>query len=138
VLLTTLKLFAPFLPYVTDEVYRRLFAEENGAESIHCSQWPTHESRFEDENLEAFGETLVGIATAVRRYKSERNLSLGTRVARLQLATEDAGLSDLLRAATLDIASITRAQQIEIVVAPDSTLEILPAEGAVRIALDTA
>ena len=38
VLLTTLKLFAPFLPHVTEEIYQHLFAERDGAVSIHLAQ----------------------------------------------------------------------------------------------------
>ena len=134
-LLTTLKLFAPFLPYVTEEIYRSLFAEQEGATSIHLSRWPTPDARFEDEAAEAFGETLVEIATAVRRYKSERNLALGTRIARLQLATGDAALSDLLRAAAPDVTSVTRAEQVEVAPTLDPALEIVQTDGAVKVAL---
>jgi valyl-tRNA synthetase len=134
VLLATLKLFAPFLTYVTEEIYQHLF-KTDGAASIHLSQWPVPIPQFEDDAVEAFGETLVAIATAVRRYKSEHNLSLGTEIALLQLTSDDAQLSDLLRAATLDIRSITRAQQIGVGSAMDTTLEIVPSDGRVRVAL---
>jgi valyl-tRNA synthetase len=135
VLLTTLKLFAPFIPYVTEEIYQKLFAAHDGAKSLHLSCWPRPEARLEDEAAEDLGETLVTIATAVRRYKSEHNLPLGTQVARLQLATDDAGLSGPLRAARPDITSITRAEQVEVVSSLEAGLEIVRSEGDVRIAL---
>ncbi|MCP4517150.1 MAG: class I tRNA ligase family protein, partial [Delftia sp.] len=55
VLLTTLKLFAPFIPYVTEEIYQHLFAASDGAESLHLSRWPAPDARFEDEAAEALG-----------------------------------------------------------------------------------
>jgi len=134
VLLTTLKLFAPFLPYVTEEIYQHLF-KSDGAASIHLSRWPVPTPQLEDDAIEAFGETLIAIATAVRRYKSEHNLPLGTEIALLQLAVDDAQLSDQLRAAMLDVRSITRAQQIKIGAVLDATLEIVPTDGRVRVAL---
>ncbi len=54
---------------------------------------------------------------------------------RLQLATEDAATGDLLRAASLDIESVTRARQIEVVSRLDDGLEALPYGGGVRIGL---
>jgi valyl-tRNA synthetase len=114
VLLTTLKLFAPFLPFVTDEIYEVLFSTRDGATSIHVSRWPEPDPRFEDEASEALGETLLAIATAVRRYKSENSLSLGTEIAHLQLFTDDDKLSAQLREAHGDLGSVTRARQITI------------------------
>lgn len=61
-----------------------------------------------------FGDVLIGIASAVRRYKSENALSLGSEIARLQLATDNAELARVLDEARADIASITRARAIEI------------------------
>lgn len=135
VLLTTLKLLAPFIPYVTDEIYQQLFSESDGAKSIHVSHWPVRDDRYQDEALVAFGATLVAIATAVRRYKSEHNLALGTEIARLQLAVDAAELAGLLRAAASDIKSITRARQIEVVPVLDAGLDVIHCEEKVRLAL---
>jgi len=119
VLIATLKLFAPFLPHVTEAIYQALFAERDGAVSIHLSQWPQPDARFEDADAEAFSETLVEIATAVRRYKSERGLSLGAEIGPLHLAVRDAALAEQCRAATQDLMSVTRAQRVEVVDALD-------------------
>lgn len=138
VLLAVLKLFAPFLPYVTDAIYGKLFAGSDGADSIHLSRWPVPEARFEDHGTEIFGDTLVAIATAVRRYKSQRNLPLGTAIPRLQLATRNAELAGQLRAAAADIGSITRAQSVEVVSALEVGFEIITSEAAAQIGLPAA
>ena len=40
VLLAMVKLFAPFLPHVTEVIYQGLFAAFEGAESVHRARWP--------------------------------------------------------------------------------------------------
>ncbi len=135
VLLATLKLFAPFLPHVTEVIYRALFAERDGAVSIHVSRWPQPDARFEDADAEALGETLVEIATAVRRYKSERGLSLGAEIGPLHLAVRDAALAEQCRAATQDLMSVTRAQRVEVVDALDGEGIIL-LDDEIQVALE--
>jgi valyl-tRNA synthetase len=133
-LLATLKLFAPFLPHVTEAIYQALFAEKEGVISIHLAQWPQPDARFEEAAAEAFGETLVEIATAVRRYKSERGLSLGAETGPLHLATRDAALAEQCRAAAQDLVSVTRAQRVEVVDALDGKGSVL-LEGEIQAAL---
>jgi len=134
-LLTTLKLFAPFLPYVTEEIYQALFAIFEGVTSLHISSWPTINQAFINEKAEAAGELLIEVATAVRRYKSESNISLGTELTRLQLATTNPAIAEMLRAATADIKSVTRARQIEVSEHLDPDLEPMKSEGAIGVAL---
>ncbi|MBK8901389.1 MAG: valine--tRNA ligase [Anaerolineaceae bacterium] len=111
-LLTTLKLLAPILPYVTEQIYLGLFAANDGSDSIHTSAWPAGNGGWGDEMAILHGNQLVEIATAVRRYKSEQNLSLGAELARLHLHTTDPELAAELQTAVRDLISITRARKI--------------------------
>jgi valyl-tRNA synthetase len=126
VLLATLKLFAPFLPHVTEAIYQGLYAESEGAGSIHRSRWPEADEALLDEAAEAAGEALVAVATAARRYKSEHSIGLGAELARLRLATADEALADALRAAEADVRSVTRARDVEVT----AWTEAEPEEGA--------
>ena len=111
-LLTTIKLLAPIMPFVTEKIYQGLFTEFEGTGSIHRSSWPIVEEGWRDENALFFGEVLLDIATAVRRFKSENNLSLGTDLDRMELATADPVLAKNLKSSQLDLASLTRAEDI--------------------------
>jgi valyl-tRNA synthetase len=113
-LLSALKLFAPLLPYITDEIYCALFAAQEGKQSIHISSWPEWNEDFIRDEAEAAGETLIEIATAVRRYKSEANLSLGAELELLQLTTAEPQVAQMLEQARADLRSVTRARRIEI------------------------
>jgi valyl-tRNA synthetase len=106
---TLLHLLAPILPFVTEAIYQDLFAT---GESIHRRPWPKADQALLDEEAERGGAQLVEIAGAVRRYKSEASLPLGSEIQGLQVATGDASLLVLLREANADLASITRARTI--------------------------
>ena len=97
VLLTIMKLFAPILPYITETLYQALFVPIEGNGSIHNSQWPRLNDSLQNVSADAAGETLIEIATAVRRYKSESNIWLGTELKRLQLATNDISVAKMLQ-----------------------------------------
>jgi valyl-tRNA synthetase len=113
-LLTTIKLLAPLMPHVTEAIYQGLFAEQEGFASIHHAAWPEEIERLRDSAAEALGATLVDIATAVRRYKSENNLSLGTELECVQVMTADERLAQALRQAADDLLSVTRTRRLEI------------------------
>jgi valyl-tRNA synthetase len=134
-LLTMVKLFAPFLPYVTEEIYQGLFATAEGTTSIHNARWPVVDSALVDERAEGAGEALVEIATAVRRYKSDHNLPMSTELEQLHTATEDGLLMEALRAAEDDLRSVTRAKQVEVGDRLPSDLEPVNAGGRITVAL---
>ncbi len=135
VLLTTLKLFAPFLPYVTEEIYRELFAAVEGADSIHKARWPLADESLVDAAAEDAGDAVVDVATAVRRYKTEHQLHMGAELERLQIATRDAALGKELSEANADIRSITRAKQVEVREHLGDDLETIGDTGTVAVAL---
>ncbi|MFW6184624.1 MAG: valine--tRNA ligase [Chloroflexota bacterium] len=131
-LLTTVKLLAPFLPYVAEAIYQGLLETET---SVHRSAWPQADRSLLDDEAEQHGALLVEIATAVRRYKSEANLSLGAELPRLHLTTTDGALASVLRAAEPDLISITRARTITVSSDTSPDLEAIASDNGVSIAL---
>ncbi|HEV8192129.1 MAG TPA: class I tRNA ligase family protein, partial [Ktedonobacterales bacterium] len=136
-LLTVVKLFAPFLPHVTEAIYLGLFAPDEAHASVHRSNWPQAHATLLDEQAEAAGEALVAIATAVRRYKSESNLSLGVELPNLILVPENATLGKLLDALQADIRSITRARRVSVAAVIPEDAQPLATEGPVAAYLPT-
>jgi valyl-tRNA synthetase len=134
-LVNTLKLFAPFIPHVTEEIFQGLFATREGFQSIHKSPWPTANSNLLDERAEQIGMTLVEVAISVRRYKSDHNLPLSTPIRLLQLAPGAPSMSNLLQEACGDLMSITRAKSVEVVTQIDPTLETIKSNGEVLVAI---
>jgi len=142
VLRTVLMLLAPILPFVTDEIYRNLFLTGTTSGTIHTTAWPKPDPELEDDQAESIGEQLVAIATAVRRYKSERNLSLGSELTRLQLASASGDVDQLsalagwLEQSGPDLMSITRAGEIRFRAQPDPHHETFPVNEHLVIQID--
>lgn len=141
VFLIVLKLFAPLLPYVTEAIYQGLFSSRDTRKgdsyrSIHASNWPHLNHYRVDEQAENFGEELVSIATAVRRYKSELNLALGTQIERLVIYTPDHIKMQLLEDAKPDLASITRANHIEMTRTRDPELHPISISDELKIGIE--
>ena len=87
---TFLKLFAPLLPHVTEEVYQHRYGEH---ESLHLTDWP--EPRGYEADLEA-GETAIEIIAALRRYKTDAGLPLNADLDRVRVYGDVAGFEDAI------------------------------------------
>jgi valyl-tRNA synthetase len=73
VLFGILKLFAPFIPYITEELYQIIFRDTfEEATSIHVAEWPTYDVSLIDTEAEASGKLLIDILTGVRRWKTSQ------------------------------------------------------------------
>jgi valyl-tRNA synthetase len=110
-LLTVLKLFAPFLPYVTDAVYREVFRDRERPTSIHITAWPVPLPDWRDSRAPEIGRALLEIAASVRRHKSDRSISLGAPIERLVVEVPTPVAPDLSRS-LVDIRSVTRAREV--------------------------
>ncbi len=78
-----LRLLAPFLPFITEEVWSWSFAEESGQASIHRAPWPKLDAPTADGDL---FETAIAAFAAVNRAKSEGSVSIGRPIDDLALA----------------------------------------------------
>ena len=71
VLGTAMKLLHPYMPFVTEEIYRHLI---NDDESIMISSWPVYDSSMEFAEEEKDMELIMDAITAVRNIKAEMNV----------------------------------------------------------------
>src|SRR3989338_7147766 len=84
-LLAVLKLFAPIVPHITEEVYQNLFSGFEKEKSIHISAWPEFEKKYLDERAEKTGDLAVKIISAIRQWKQGNKLALNTELTEVSL-----------------------------------------------------
>ncbi len=83
VLKDILKMFAPIIPFVTEEIYSLLGEKE----SIHISQWPKEKEINQSLDISDFDKAIEAI-NEVRKHKSENKISLGAEIDEYKLNTE--------------------------------------------------
>ncbi|WP_457614873.1 valine--tRNA ligase [Methanopyrus sp.] len=115
-----LRLLAPFMPFVTEELYHRLF---DG--SVHDREWPEASERWIDEEAEEVGEILREIVTEVRKAKTDAGLRMGAEFEGLTVHVQDEKLAENLERAVPDLKSATRAVEVEVKVG-EPELERVP------------
>ena len=69
-----LRLFAPFLPFITEEAWEWQFG--SGGASVHLSTWPIREEFGIDESEATAFTGAVDVLGQVRKIKSDRSLSI--------------------------------------------------------------
>ncbi|MDY6788377.1 MAG: valine--tRNA ligase [Candidatus Nanohaloarchaea archaeon] len=85
--LKVLKLFAPIMPHITEEIYHRLYKDFEGSKSIHVSTWPEVED-YAFDGASELGDMAVEIVSGLRKYKSNRGMSLNQDLEEVVVYTE--------------------------------------------------
>lgn len=104
---TLLKLMAPVLPHITEELYQNLYSMDDS--SIHQKGgWP--DARDYNVYLEDFeqGQYVIEIIELIRKAKAERNLSVKADIANLAIVSPVIIKQDLLE----DLAKVTASKSI--------------------------
>jgi valyl-tRNA synthetase len=94
-------LLAPFLPFFAEELYSRL-----SKESVHMEAWPSVDESLISEEAEAAGELIKGIASEVRRYKSDFGMALNAPLKKIEIYNAALDTRDIAGAANSEIELI--------------------------------
>jgi len=105
VMQTLLKLFAPFMPHITEELYQILYSDGN---SIHAKgNWVNYSDLYYEIDAKQ-SEGLIEILDEVRKFKAEKNLSIKAPIKLLEVT----GLK-LSEELTNDLKNVTSAEEIK-------------------------
>lgn len=108
VLLGMLKMFAPFLPHITEEIYQSYYAKLENQPSIHVSGYHNMGQDVDKEVL-AKGEEVLDIVSNVRQFKSENKLSLKTEVEDITITSRNV---EFIKSAEQDVKGVAGARKI--------------------------
>jgi valyl-tRNA synthetase len=107
-----LRLFAPYVPYVTEEVWSWGFAGATGERSIHRAPWPAGGDFAgvpEGPESGAAFDAACAFLDAVRRAKSGAGATVGRQLAALRVETSPRTAA-LLASSLADLAAAARAE----------------------------
>jgi len=118
-----LRLLAPFVPYVTEEVWSWRFAADSGNErSVHTAAWPSVDEVTEvprPAHHDTF-EAAVEVVSAIRGFKTTAQKSLRWPVARLEISGSEAQrqalapvLDDVVRTGNVVEVEVTDGDPLE-------------------------
>lgn len=112
---TLVRLFAPFLPYLTEEIWHWAYHRDPDMhDSVHRSPWP-HAAEFDvvgPPSSELQYPAAVCVFDAVRKAKAEANKSMAAPVARVSIRGPAAAL-DGLRELQDDLVKMLNIQKLE-------------------------
>lgn len=123
VLLELLKLYAIYVPHITEEIYQEYFKEYEKSPSIHKMLWNL-KCHTKSEGLLSFGENIKNIIAEVRKYKSERSFSLKEKIDCLKISIPK-NHEEYLKKTLKDLKACTGAERIEVALSDKSRIEIL-------------
>ncbi|MFA6321247.1 MAG: valine--tRNA ligase [Candidatus Omnitrophota bacterium] len=92
----SLRMLHPIMPFVTDEIWRKLPREKSGVDSIMIESWPHIQKEMISEDAERQMKELVELIVAIRNIRSVWNID-PQRSVDAMLNVQDAGAEKVLR-----------------------------------------
>jgi valyl-tRNA synthetase len=108
---TVLGLVAPYLPFVTEEVYQRMFAAYESARSLHLTRWPEQAASRADAAAERSMRLVLQALEAWRYARTNTKLPSRQQIERIVLDVP-AEVRDELQAAEPALRAALRCRQI--------------------------
>lgn len=120
---SVVRLFAPFAPYITEEIWQWDFADDPDMRpSVHQSSWPNQEefAAIPEPAAENTWAAAVKIVEQVRRAKADANLSMAAPVTRAEIlcvpkwqTAIEAVENDVRRTLRIDSITIAATDSVE-------------------------
>jgi len=117
-LLAILKMIAPIMPFITEEIYQEYFKKNEKSKSIHICEWPS----WTKEKLESWSEkmpdkflvanrwfVLKDIISKIRSVKTENKKPMNSEI----ILTLEKDVFDIFSGFTDDLKSVMNAKEIK-------------------------
>ncbi len=105
-----LQLFAPYLPYITETLYKELYGQKEKTISVHSTHYDSRKFIFEQSA--AITQHLIILTTHIRSLKTARQLSLKVPLQNLEIHCNEKQILDALMPLEQIIKGVTHAASI--------------------------
>ncbi len=111
-----LGLFAPFLPFVTEEIYHKTNRFEEDYPSLHISPWPSVDETILVEQVEGDMNIILGVMKTVRSLRSARDIGQSGMLKKLVLdvSSASADTSEKITKLEKSLIGAARAKHLEL------------------------
>ena len=120
VLLGSMKLLAPMMPHISEEVYQSHLKQIDGGKSIHLTCWP--KPIFIDEQAEMEGEKLAEVIAQIRAWKGEKKIPLNQELSMIEFVGKDL---KFLESSVQDLKDTTKAKEVKVEAEAKLTEEVI-------------
>ncbi|SFG76788.1 Isoleucyl-tRNA synthetase [Halopelagius inordinatus] len=120
VLQETVRLVAPFTPYLAERMYQILDGRET---TVHALDYPTVDEEWRDEELERHMAVLRDVEEAAANARQQGGRKLRWPVSRVVVATEDDGVREAVEALSDLLTERVNARDLQVVEAFDELVE---------------
>lgn len=115
VLRTVIGLYAPFIPFITEELWQKIYRQTEQVETLHLTKYPEINAEY-NTNVSEMSEAL-NILKVVRGLRTERKIGNGAKLKKLIIpADTDTKLYGLIKSAAR-AEEIVLGQDIDFIVA---------------------
>lgn len=119
ILYELIKMYAPYVPHMTEAVYQEYFRMREPEKSLHLAQWgvssggglPDPGENRDAESILRFGEILKNTIDGIRKEKAEKGLSMKGEVERAVIICPS-GLVKYFKKTEGDLLACTNAKEI--------------------------
>jgi len=105
-LLTILKMMAPIIPFITEDIYQEYFKKYEKDKSIHISSWP--EVRKVKEDKDKVFDLMLEIISKVRQEKTKAGKAMNSKIVLTISRRELVDLKEMLD----DLKNVVQADEI--------------------------
>ena len=116
VLMISLKLLHPYMPFVTEAIYcslQPLASDIYPEESIMISAWPEYDSDMDYEKSEKETQLIMDAVRGIRNVRSQMNVPLSKK-ARVLVVSESEGIREIFEKGKVFCASLARASEVAV------------------------
>lgn len=111
ILETVVKLFAPILPHIAEELYQQFVKQTDSPVSVHICEWPKIDAEFSDKETEKNGIALIEIISKMRQLKAEKNIKLYEEIPEL-IVNSKKDQKKFLDGVSEDLKNLSHAKEI--------------------------
>ncbi len=121
-LFNVLKMFAPIMPFITEELYQEHFKKYEKEKSIHLTTWPEYADEPINEDMQKIFSIMHKTVEETRKHKSQKGISLKEPVKKITIKTQitqkqfDLIKEDLLAATHAKEINYQKSEKDEIII----------------------